>query len=312
MVTAKGSGLGDGMRADIDGNLWVGAGWVGAGYDGVHVIAPGGERIGQILLPEDLRQPVLRRPQAQPPVHGRQPVALRGVREHPRGARRVTPATAGDRGKPAAPASDIESNERLARELTPRQVAMIAIGGAIGTGLFLGSSLAVRLAGPGVIFTYVIGAAISLLMMRALSEMAAAHPTAGSFGVHAEIYASKWLGYTMRYSYWAAQSIANGSECIAAAIYCQWWFPGTPRWAWILALLGGAGVRQRALGGQLRSVRILVLDHQGHGHRNVHRGGRRAAGGRGRTPGYRPLQLHRLRRLSCRTDGPACGWRWCS
>ncbi len=111
---------------------------------------------------------------------------------------------------------------------------MIAIGGAIGTGLFLGSSLAVRAAGPGVIFSYVIGAAISLLFMRALSEMAAAHPTAGSFGVHAEIYLSRWAGYTMRYSYWAGQSIANGSECIAAAIYCQWWFPHTPRWAWIL------------------------------------------------------------------------------
>jgi gluconolactonase len=52
MVTAKGSGMADGIRADIDGNLWVGAGWVGPGYDGVHVIAPSGERIGMILLPE--------------------------------------------------------------------------------------------------------------------------------------------------------------------------------------------------------------------------------------------------------------------
>jgi gluconolactonase len=52
MVTAKGSGIADGMRADIDGNLWVGAGWAGAGYDGVHVLTPGGERIGLILLPE--------------------------------------------------------------------------------------------------------------------------------------------------------------------------------------------------------------------------------------------------------------------
>ncbi len=133
-----------------------------------------------------------------------------------------------------APASEIEKNERLSRELSPRQLGMIAIGGAIGTGLFLGSSLAVRLAGPGVIFSYVIGAVIALLLMRALSEMAAAHPTAGSFGVHAELYLSPWAGFTMRYTYWAAQSIANGSECIAAAIYCRWWFPNTPQWAWIL------------------------------------------------------------------------------
>lgn len=128
----------------------------------------------------------------------------------------------------------IERERGLRRTLTARRMTMIAIGGAIGTGLFLGSSLAVRTAGPGVILSYVIGALISLLLMRALSEMAAAHPTAGSFGVHAEIYLSGWAGYTMRYSYWAAQSIANGSECIAAAIYCQWWFPNTPRWAWIL------------------------------------------------------------------------------
>jgi amino acid transporter, AAT family len=145
----------------------------------------------------------------------------------------VNPAIAGEPRRPR-PASDIESKERLHRELSPGQLAMIAIGGAIGTGLFLGSSLAVRTAGPGVIFTYVIGAVIALLLMRALSEMAAAHPTAGSFGVHAEIYLSRWAGFTMRYTYWAAQSIANGSECVAAAIYCQWWFPQTPRWAWIL------------------------------------------------------------------------------
>ncbi len=142
-------------------------------------------------------------------------------------------ATPGDTGKPGIP-GDIEKNERLSRELSSGQLGMIAIGGAIGTGLFLGSSLAVRTAGPGVIFSYAIGAVIALLLMLALSEMAAAHPTAGSFGVHAEIYLSRWAGFTMRYTYWAAQSIANGSECIAAAIYCQWWFPETPRWAWIL------------------------------------------------------------------------------
>lgn len=144
----------------------------------------------------------------------------------------MKPALAREDERPAP--SEIERNERLKRELSPGQLAMIAIGGAIGTGLFLGSSLAVRTAGPGVIFTYVMGAVIALLLMRALSEMAVAHPTAGSFGVHAELYLSRWAGFTMRYTYWAAQSIANGSECIAAAIYCQWWFPNTPRWAWIL------------------------------------------------------------------------------
>lgn len=122
----------------------------------------------------------------------------------------------------------------LSRQLTSRQLSMIALGGAIGTGLFLGSSLAVRLAGPAVIVTYVIGAVIALLMMGALSEMAVAHPTAGSVGVYAELYISRWAGFVVRYTYWAAWCIAIGSEVTAIAIYCRWWFPGSPAWLWIV------------------------------------------------------------------------------
>jgi AAT family amino acid transporter len=110
---------------------------------------------------------------------------------------------------------------------------MLAIGGAIGTGLFLGSSLAVHTAGPAVILSYIMGACITLLLMGALSEMAVAHPTAGSFGVYAELYWNAWAGFTVRYTYWAAQVIAIGGEATAIAIYCQWWFPNTPKWIWI-------------------------------------------------------------------------------
>jgi L-asparagine transporter-like permease len=127
-----------------------------------------------------------------------------------------------------------EQGERLSRQLTSGQLAMIAIGGAIGTGLFLGSSLAVHTAGPGVILSYCIGAAIALLLMGALSEMAVAHPTAGSFGIYAERYLNRWAGFTVRYTYWAAQCIATGGEAAAISIYCQWWFPNTPKWLWIL------------------------------------------------------------------------------
>ncbi len=84
------------------------------------------------------------------------------------------------------PVSTVEQGERLSRELSAPQLAMIAIGGAIGTGLFLGSALAVHTAGPAVILTYLIGAGVALLLMRALAEMAVAHPTAGSFGIYAE------------------------------------------------------------------------------------------------------------------------------
>ncbi len=140
--------------------------------------------------------------------------------------------------RPAHTLTGIEEGEKLSRQLNTPQLTMIAIGGAIGTGLFLGSALAVHTAGPGVILTYMIGAAIALLLMCALSEMAVAHPTAGSFGVYAELYVNEWAGFTVRYTYWAAQCIAIGGEATAIAIYCQWWFPNTAQWLWILAFTG--------------------------------------------------------------------------
>ena len=128
-----------------------------------------------------------------------------------------------------------QGNEQgLARELSTRQMTMIAIGGAIGTGLFLGSSLAVHTTGPAVIVSYLIGALIALLLMGALSEMAVAHPTAGSFGVYAELYLNQWSGFVVRYTYWACQCIAIGGEATAVAIYCRWWFPQVPPWVWIV------------------------------------------------------------------------------
>jgi AAT family amino acid transporter len=130
----------------------------------------------------------------------------------------------------------LETGEQLNRQLTSPQLAMIAIGGAIGTGLFLGSSLAVRVAGPGVIFSYLIGAVLALLLMGALSEMAVAHSTAGSFGVYAELYVNRWAGFVIRYTYWLVQCIAIGGEAVAVSIYCQWWFPQTPQWVWIVGI----------------------------------------------------------------------------
>jgi L-asparagine transporter-like permease len=96
----------------------------------------------------------------------------------------------------------LEREAGLHRNLTPRQLSMIAVGGAIGTGLFLGSALSVRLAGPGVILSYIAAAGIALALMWALGEMAIAHPVAGSFGIYAEMYVHPWAGFAMRYSYW--------------------------------------------------------------------------------------------------------------
>ena len=110
---------------------------------------------------------------------------------------------------------------------------MIGLGGAIGTGLFLGSAISVRLAGPGVILSYAAGAVIALLLAWALAEMAVAHPVAGSFGVYAEVYIHPWAGFAVRYTYWLCQVVAIGSEMVAASIYCRLWFPQVPAWIWI-------------------------------------------------------------------------------
>ena len=122
----------------------------------------------------------------------------------------------------------------LKRQLNPRQSAMIALGGAIGTGLFLGSGLAIGLAGPGVILSFILGVLICLVMMSALTEMAVVHPTAGSFGVYAETYLNPWAGYLARTTYWLAQVIAIGGEVTAAAIYTRFWLPRSPVWVWII------------------------------------------------------------------------------
>ncbi len=127
----------------------------------------------------------------------------------------------------------LEREAGLHRSLTPRQLSMIAIGGAIGTGLFLGSAISVKLAGPAVILSYCAGALIALTVMWALAEMAVAHPVAGSFGVYAEMYIHPWAGFVVRYTYWLCQVVAIGSEVVAASIYCKLFYPSVPAWVWI-------------------------------------------------------------------------------
>lgn len=111
----------------------------------------------------------------------------------------------------------------------------MALGGAIGTGLFLASGLSVNVAGPAVILSYVIVAGIAMLLGRALTEMAVAHPTAGAFGVYAGMYISPFAGYAVRVSYWLMQVIATGGQLVAASIYMGFWFPGVPGAVWVLA-----------------------------------------------------------------------------
>lgn len=127
-----------------------------------------------------------------------------------------------------------QQSGELQRRLNSRQLAMIAIGGAIGVGLFLGSSVTIELAGPAVIISYLIGALVAVVMAYALSEMAVVHPVAGSFGVYAETYLSPWAGFTVRATYGLVQIIAIGAEVTALAIYFGFWFPRVAAWEWIL------------------------------------------------------------------------------
>jgi len=109
---------------------------------------------------------------------------------------------------------------------------MIGLGGAIGTGLFMGSGLAIGYAGPAVILSYALAGFVALTVVFSLSEMAVVHPTAGSFGTYAETYLNPWAGFVVRYTYWIAQVIAIGGEAVAAGLYMAFWFPGVPVWLW--------------------------------------------------------------------------------
>jgi L-asparagine transporter-like permease len=128
------------------------------------------------------------------------------------------------------------SAPELKRALTQRQFTMITIGGAIGVGLFLGSSVTIRLAGPGVILSYLLGALVALIVAYAIAEMAVTHPVAGSFGVYAQTYLNEWSGFAVRVTYAFVQILAIGAEVTAVVIYFSVWFPWVPQWVWVVGV----------------------------------------------------------------------------
>lgn len=135
----------------------------------------------------------------------------------------------------------------LRGQLSAGQMAMVAVGGSIGTGLLLGSGAAVQIAGPAVVLTYIAGAVIAWTVTMALGEMASVHPAAGSFGVYAELYLNPWAGFVARYGYWFAVVIAIAAELVAAATYTSFWFPRVPAIVWIAtfaAVLLAVNLRQ--------------------------------------------------------------------
>jgi AAT family amino acid transporter len=127
-----------------------------------------------------------------------------------------------------------DQEQGLKRELSARQMAMVAVGGSIGTGLLLGSGAAIQVAGPAVIITYLLSSMVAWTVAMAMGEMSAVHPAAGSFGVYAELYLNAWAGFIARYGYWFAVVIAIGAELVASGTCMRIWFPNVPVVLWMI------------------------------------------------------------------------------
>jgi gamma-aminobutyrate permease len=125
----------------------------------------------------------------------------------------------------------------LATTLRRRHLSMIAIGGVIGAGLFVGSGAAIREAGPGVLLSYAAAGLLVVLVMRMLGEMAAANPDTGSFSAYAERGIGRWAGFTIGWLYWWFWVVVLGVEATAGAAIVHRWSPGLSQWTWALVLM---------------------------------------------------------------------------
>ncbi len=113
-------------------------------------------------------------------------------------------------------------------------MAMVAVGGSIGTGLLLGSGAAMEVAGPAAILSFIAAAFINWTVAMALGELACAHPAAGSFGVYGDLYLNSFAGFIARAGYWIGLALAIGAEMVAASTYMAAWFPGVRPYLWII------------------------------------------------------------------------------
>ncbi|WP_209270319.1 amino acid permease [Streptomyces sp. NEAU-H3] len=134
---------------------------------------------------------------------------------------------------PPAPASSAATGSDLGNGLKQRHLSMIALGGVIGAGLFVGSGAGIASAGPSVVLAYALSGALVMLVMRMLGEMSAAHPASGSFSVHAERAIGPWAGFTAGWMFWMLLCVGVAAEAIGAASIMTGWFPGSPDWLWV-------------------------------------------------------------------------------
>lgn len=135
-----------------------------------------------------------------------------------------------------------QQEKGLKRGLSARHIRFMALGSAIGTGLFYGSASAIQMAGPAVLLAYLIGGAAVFMVMRALGEMAVHNPVAGSFGQYASTYLGPMAGFILGWTYAFEMIIVCLADVTAFGIYMGFWFPEVARWVWglgIVFLIGG-------------------------------------------------------------------------
>ncbi|GAA1014050.1 MULTISPECIES: amino acid permease [Streptomyces] len=121
--------------------------------------------------------------------------------------------------------------------LKNRHLSMIAIGGVIGAGLFVGSSAGISTAGPGILLSYALVGTLVVLVMRMLGEMSAANPTSGSFSAHADRALGNWAGFSIGWLYWFFWVVVLAVEATAGAAILAAWIPAVPQWGWALIVM---------------------------------------------------------------------------
>ena len=150
---------------------------------------------------------------------------------------------------------------RKTRGLSHRHIHFIALGSAIGTGLFYGSAGAIQAAGPSVLLVYLLGGAVVYFMLRALGEMSVRHPVRGSFAVYAREHLGGLGGYITGWMFAFEMIIVCLADLTAIGIYMKFWFPDTPAWVWITAtllIIGGANLASVRWFGELEFAFTLI------------------------------------------------------